>query len=998
LKPANILLDADNEPKIADFGLAVEDTQRWPKAAGTPKYTAPEIWKGVVYPNAQADIWSLGVILYEMITDNPPFDSTDPAELREQVLNRSPRAPSTIDAEIPVALEAACLKCLDKKPEHRYVSAARLEQHLRKWLDGDPVVTIRDAAVVIPCKYGRSRVERTIRHLSKSDQFEGVPIFVVDDSGDEAVWNELNSLAELTNVVLRRNRWQEQHKIGAIRTALDEVKEEFVILLDDDTVFDESSRPLYELISELNDADPRPADDCSFRILPASRSGVLGRCQTAEYAITTDTMRELLDVVGCVSGAASIWRRTSLDQLLAQEHSGAFDGDDLELTLLAYAGGMRIKHDSSVVALTAQPTSLRELLSQRIRWDWGLLRMLAQPRLWRQVFIRPTRIGALIRSLFLADVLLHPIKLFALLYPVYLCFTLIEPAFLVIPDERLDPALDVSKVIFSAFFMIGLLSAVWIRAPGSMRVKYALAWALYFGTLYLAFFAGRELQDFSQANLEPLIDSGSYMLLSPWQHILLPKLIPVVILLGSVCLWWVPLTFLLLRRSQCQYARRIGLHLLLLPLFHVLLLAVVRTVAMGGFLCFGWVGHRQMRKLLDTVAATLCAAACLLMLVVTYNLVRQSEPADTKTPAEWLAANMVDADNPLRNAKYLISYPNLDDRIWGYDTSLAVIAFTAAGQETDARSLLEGLRELQNPDGSWYRSYWLSGPTNETLDVISNAMTCIAAYNYQLQTGIDSYRSMADRALNWLAQQTVQTTVDGRSYTALPHFIDTSVPPPGFAPAPQSVSTRATIATFAACRFAQATGHQKTAAELAGSLRPYLEEAAWSEALGRFVEHPSEAAALSVDAPVDTQTWAVLALAPQAADKTRFRKALAWCEEHFERTVSGRNSEGGRSSITGLVYSDEMQHTVYAEGTLQAAASHQALGQTAAAQRWMSVSKSFRSRDGGVFYCLGARHPDLPRRPAASATCWFWLNSMQPPVNPFRPVILNSPHDGGGFF
>jgi serine/threonine protein kinase len=146
LKPANILLTADGLPKIADFGLAkcLDDdlglTGNKTMVLGTACYMAPEQARGKTQAVGQAaDIYSLGAILYELLTGRPPFK----AETREltihQVLEDDPVPPSQVLREVPSDLESICLKCLEKDPSDRYPSAGALAQDLQHWQAGEPL-------------------------------------------------------------------------------------------------------------------------------------------------------------------------------------------------------------------------------------------------------------------------------------------------------------------------------------------------------------------------------------------------------------------------------------------------------------------------------------------------------------------------------------------------------------------------------------------------------------------------------------------------------------------------------------------------------------------------------------------------------------------------------------------------------------------------------------------------------------------------------------------
>ncbi len=169
LKPVNILLNAEcpastsdartpslfdptrsvihkptsRVPKITDFGLArrLDDSVRLTQtgyAAGTPAYMAPEqiVARDSIGP--AADVYALGVILYEMLVGRPPFTGGT-AEVIHQALHREPVPPHRLQPDVPRDLETICLKCLRKEPRHRYASAAELVDDLRRFLEGRPI-------------------------------------------------------------------------------------------------------------------------------------------------------------------------------------------------------------------------------------------------------------------------------------------------------------------------------------------------------------------------------------------------------------------------------------------------------------------------------------------------------------------------------------------------------------------------------------------------------------------------------------------------------------------------------------------------------------------------------------------------------------------------------------------------------------------------------------------------------------------------------------------
>ncbi|MCI0704611.1 MAG: serine/threonine-protein kinase [Planctomycetia bacterium] len=129
-------------PKVTDFGLAKRmssDLTRTQAVMGTPTYMAPEQAGKAKFVGPGADVYALGVILYECLTGKPPFESDNPWSLIRQVLDEAPEAPSKRMPGVPRDLELICLKCLEKQPHHRYLSALELADDLKRFLKGEPV-------------------------------------------------------------------------------------------------------------------------------------------------------------------------------------------------------------------------------------------------------------------------------------------------------------------------------------------------------------------------------------------------------------------------------------------------------------------------------------------------------------------------------------------------------------------------------------------------------------------------------------------------------------------------------------------------------------------------------------------------------------------------------------------------------------------------------------------------------------------------------------------
>ncbi len=182
LKPSNILLTSGSMtdsggstlklsgpvPKIADFGLAKRfglargDDQTVTQAGdilGTPSYMAPEQAEGhgATFIGPGTDVYSLGAILFEMLTRRPPFDAGDPVRTVLQVLHEEPPAPSKLAPDVPRDLETICLKCLEKEARKRYATAGALADDLDRYLAGRPIAARPVSTIERAWKWARRR-------------------------------------------------------------------------------------------------------------------------------------------------------------------------------------------------------------------------------------------------------------------------------------------------------------------------------------------------------------------------------------------------------------------------------------------------------------------------------------------------------------------------------------------------------------------------------------------------------------------------------------------------------------------------------------------------------------------------------------------------------------------------------------------------------------------------------------------------------------------------
>lgn len=151
LKPSNVLIDESEQPHITDFGLAKRlsspdcgmqslELTFTGQVLGSPNFISPEQAEG--RPHAigpAADIYSLGALLYHLLTRQPPFQADTLTTLLKQVVETDPLAPRLLNPSIPHDLETICLKCLEKEPSHRYPTALAMAEDLGRYLESKPI-------------------------------------------------------------------------------------------------------------------------------------------------------------------------------------------------------------------------------------------------------------------------------------------------------------------------------------------------------------------------------------------------------------------------------------------------------------------------------------------------------------------------------------------------------------------------------------------------------------------------------------------------------------------------------------------------------------------------------------------------------------------------------------------------------------------------------------------------------------------------------------------
>lgn len=146
LKPSNVLVDAFDQPKVTDFGLAkrlagsTPDLTLTGQVLGTPAYSAPEQARDTNSATQRSDVYSLGALLYHLLTGRAPFQADSLEAILRQVASEEPVAPRRLNPSLSRDLENVCLKCLEKDPSQRYPTAAGLADDLERFLAQEPVL------------------------------------------------------------------------------------------------------------------------------------------------------------------------------------------------------------------------------------------------------------------------------------------------------------------------------------------------------------------------------------------------------------------------------------------------------------------------------------------------------------------------------------------------------------------------------------------------------------------------------------------------------------------------------------------------------------------------------------------------------------------------------------------------------------------------------------------------------------------------------------------
>ncbi len=210
VKPGNVLITDDGQVKVTDFGIAraintEESLTQTGAVMGTATYFSPEQAEGLGV-DGRSDIYSLGVVLFEMVTGRPPFLGESPVAVASKHVRDSPPAPRELNPQIPPTFEAIILKSMAKDPAHRYATAEDLRADLLRFNEGRSVLAMEDTTAMI----GVAGVTTSMAAVAGMDatsavgavRREGAPVGAGGEAPDETATNRTRNYAIALGLLL----------------------------------------------------------------------------------------------------------------------------------------------------------------------------------------------------------------------------------------------------------------------------------------------------------------------------------------------------------------------------------------------------------------------------------------------------------------------------------------------------------------------------------------------------------------------------------------------------------------------------------------------------------------------------------------------------------------------------------------------------------------------------------------------------------------------------
>lgn len=430
-------------------------------------------------------------------------------------------------------------------------------------------------AIIIPLKNKAEVIVKTLENIQEITNGEN-NIWLIDDYSEDSSYRKADKYIKsnkLSNIKLLKNTGS-AGKFSAIQFALSKCKEsEYVFLLDADSIIDIKNQYFSDLLSNMIE---NKYDALAFPVFPLVTNKPIQKLQHLEYSIITKGLRKFIETVTCISGAGSLWKRSSLISVM-KEHSGEFVGDDLEATIIAYKNSYNISYTEKVEIFTDTPNHWSKLAYQRLfSWEVGFWRCslnLIYKDSWRKYFFSKTADAAHYRSIFITDVLMHIAKVVG-----FIILTILIFQYKANEKSPVDVIGSQTFNIWLGFASLGFVSInYWWSGKLELlkRLKLNIWTLLYISIPVITLYTYASVSKYILRNIpdaENLRYSKTYVDFLQYLGEKTPVLLATVI--------WITISFYFIR----PYWYKFKFSVLIFPIYQMLLLAPVRTISLVIFI------------------------------------------------------------------------------------------------------------------------------------------------------------------------------------------------------------------------------------------------------------------------------------------------------------------------------------------------------------------------------------------------------------------------------
>jgi len=449
-------------------------------------------------------------------------------------------------------------------------------------------------SILIPMYNEEDTIGDTLKKLINSNSHKRYKIIICDDASEDKSVKKVKCIArehDISLSVVNDNidspgsendnsicvvcREKNGKKVGAIKTGLKHIKTPYVFQMDADSMIETTTGSsdevcLDEVLDEL--VEKMCCEDLvsiGFKIRPPATK-IIEYLQALEYILFTDSVRQLLEVTVCLVGQGVLWKVESLENVL-KDHSGIFEGDDLESTMIATWKNLRVSYETrKAIVTTKLKKNLWELIKQRTCiWDLGLIRTFVDAR---KTLKQKSAHGIFFRSILITEVLAHPFKVLSIVGLFFILLSVLLGSLTEIPsnfllsrfkeavylNEFVLRVLRNTSVVYIILWLLNTVSiilascSVW-RSIGKWRlIKKVFLWFFYF-TCYMATpLIPLVVSDFGQA-------------------------------LGFTYLWWYAFCAIMILLGSEPWRDKVRWLIwgLLMPFYYAFLLALPRTLGFG---------------------------------------------------------------------------------------------------------------------------------------------------------------------------------------------------------------------------------------------------------------------------------------------------------------------------------------------------------------------------------------------------------------------------------